>query len=389
MTIKYKSKGIAPIIVALAAILAFAISLTFALTSIGSASGEIKAARSAPDSLVSAGAPRSQLELKRMMESMSLSYTENGRSVYEPISAEYRASIDENSALSVEEILFIISDSSAIFDGYDIIRFRNADGTVEREMITFDAEQTEDAPFHRVAYYKVLAVSELIRLRVGYMSAEGAMIEDESGCFRYQPRQVEREKSEESSTSAFSFKDGLVTFESDSGGSVTLYPSERESSLCMIKALLGASGGMTDRERELLSASGYDTDRVRNITPKYWYPHTDTRLFVLGGRILLVDNKCVELLPTDHTLASAALAYTGEGEELYFTSSYEGGSAVWKYSCGELKKILESSEKYLAAVEPLHSQIYDKIEIYAASKVSDGRFVIALECKGEPIIIYS
>lgn len=395
MKTKYNGKGVSPMLAGMAAIIVFALALTLAVGSLGSAEGRMKTAREAPDSLVSAGAPRSQLELKRMFESMSLVYTENGKEIYEPISAEYRRSIEEKIAsgespmLSVEEILFIISDSAAAYGKYDVIRFKDSSGKIEAEIDPFDAGQSDKMPFHRSAYDRIIAVTELIRLRIEYMSAEGAMTESADGTFRYEPRQVEREKNKEDyeNDSAFLFKndgDRAVIFETG-GGEVVLYPAEKESALCRMKVLLVIDREITENERNILSSSGYDASRCRNITPEYWYSETNIRLFVFGGRVILTDaEKSTDLLPEGYKLASAALCRDG----VYFTASSETGSSVWKYSGGEINKIFESNEKYLAVIEPLQYEKYDCVEVYAALPAEDERFVTALECIGEPIIKY-
>ncbi len=370
-------------LIAVISVIAFALALTLAITSIGSAEGKVKTAREAPDSLVSAGTPRSQLELKRMFESMSLSYIENGKEVYEPISSEYRKSVDENSVLAVEEILFIISDTVSAYEKYDIIRMRDADGKIECEIEPFEPYQSFDKPFHRSAYDRIRAVSELIRLRVEYMSGEGAMAENADGGYRYAPRQVNKEG--QYNDRAFLFQSVGVIFETGVGDEVVLYPMEKDFELCRTKVLLVTDMETSEAEEMMLSAAGYDPSRCRNITPEYWYGETDSRLFVLGGKVILADSdKAFEFLSDSEKLTSAAIA----GKNLYFTSSSEKGSAVWKCSNGEAKKIFESAEEYLAVIEPLFSDKYDNVEVYAASPVDDGRFVVSIKCNGEPLAKY-
>ena len=124
-----------------AAIFLFAVVLWVAISSIGAVGGGIKRASAAPDSLLSAGAPRSQLELKRFFESIGLTYTEDGKKVWEPVSSEYRRAVErlsesgDRQLLSVEEVLFIIADSRTAYDSFDVIRFRSGSGEVEEEIL--------------------------------------------------------------------------------------------------------------------------------------------------------------------------------------------------------------------------------------------------------------
>ena len=124
-----------------AAIFLFAVVLWVAISSISAVGGGIKRASTAPDSLLSAGAPRSQLELKRFFESIGLTYTEDGKKVWEPVSSEYRRAVErlsesgDRQLLSVEEVLFIIADSRTAYDSFDVIRFRSGSGEVEEEIL--------------------------------------------------------------------------------------------------------------------------------------------------------------------------------------------------------------------------------------------------------------
>lgn len=380
---KTEYKGRAPIITAVISVIVFTLALALAITSLGAAEGKVKTAREAPDSLVSAGAPRSQLELKRMFESMSLSYTENGKEIYEPISPEYRGTVNENSILAVEEILFIISDTVSAYEKYDIIRFRDKSGKIECEIEPVEPYQAFDKPFHRSAYDRIRAISELIRLRVEYMSGEGAMTENADGGYLYAPRQINKEGQDNGRT--FLFQSVGVIFETGMSDEVVLYPLAKDFEFCRTKVLLVTDAEIIESEKNTLSAAGYDPTRCRNITPEYWYGETDSRLFVLGGKVILADSdKAFEFLSENEKLTSAAVV----GTDLYCTSSSETGSAVWKYANGEIEKIFESEEKYLAVIEPLFGEEYDSAEVYAASSVEDGRFVISIKCNGEPLAKY-
>lgn len=389
-----------PIITAVAFILIFAALLLFAVSSLGRAEGGTKVAPGAPDSLVSAGAPRSQLELKRMFEGISLTYTEGGLSVYEPISREYRAALEEriaageSPALSVEEILFIVSDSASAYDSYDVIRFKNALGETEKEIYPQELRQTGDAPIARAALEKIRAVSELIELRVRKMSAGGAFNENESGCVGYIPRGVEREKGGGSASAEFlfGFSSGTenyteaVVFMPGNGTKVVLYPSSEEAALCRTKVILHTDTKASGEERALLSSVGANPDRCRNITPEYFYGMTELRLFALGGEVVLTDTengKALLLLENSERLSSVAFAEDG----LYYTTLSASGSSVYKYSDG-VRELLFVSDSQLAVSEPLTGG-YDKILVYKAERRESESFVTALECVGSPVAEYS
>ena len=386
-----------PIITAVAFILIFAALLLFALSSLGRAEGGAKVAPGAPDSLVSAGAPRSQLELKRMFEGIGLTYTEDGRTVYEPISREYRAALEEriaageSPALSVEEILFIVSDSAAAYENFDIIRFKNADGETEEEIYPKELRQSGDAPYARAALERIRNVSELIELRVRKMSAGGAFNESEDGSVSYTPRGVEREKGGTSASTEFLFGGAAgytesVVFMPGNGTKVVLYPSSEEAALCRTKVILHTDIEASNDERALLSSVGADPERCRNITPEYFYGRTELRLFVLGGEVVLTDTekgKALLLLENNERLSSVAFAEDG----LYYTTQTASGSSVYKYSSGEVETLFVSDSQ-LAVSEPLEGE-YISVQVYKAERRENESFVTVLECVGDHLAEYS
>ncbi len=396
-------------LVAAVFILTFTLALFFAISSLGKAEGDSKAAPAAPDSLVSAGAPRSQLELKRMFEAMSLTYTENGLSVYEPISSEYRRSLEERIAageaplLSVEEILFIISDSSAAYKKYDVIRFKDSSGKIETELKPFDVKQTAASPMHVSALEKISAVTELIELRIRLMSHSDGFEKTETGELKYVPRRVEREKGDTVDAGERAFVFGLghddtsymnaVVFLPGNGSRVTLYPTLEDASLCRTKVILHTDREPIEIEKTLLSTVWKESDRIRNITPEYFYGITYFRLFALGGRVAVADagsGTAALLLPEDHRLLSIAVTITGEGAaELYFTASDGKRSSLWIYRSGEsaAEKLFESDSECIAVIEPITGG-FDRVAVYRAVRREDENAVTAVECIGDLIAEY-
>ncbi len=366
-----------PILAALFATIIFTFILWGALASLGSSDRDPKTAPGAPDTLVSAGAPRSQLELRRFFESMSLSYEENGLSVYEPVSAEYRRAVNERIAngeaptLSVEEILFIISDTALAYDKYDIIRFRLDSGEIELEITPAEVEESEELSLQRSALDRISSISALIEKRIATLSHEGAFAEGKYFT------DTER---------AFSFSQSSISFLTEDGGEVILYPSAEETLLCRARVILPNGIKATDSEFNMLSSLGCDGNMCRNITPMYWLKKTSVRIFVFNGRALLVDtaNNIGLHFPENERLTSAAISDSGE---LYFTLSGECGSSLMRYSSssGTLSTLFVSEEEYLAVSD----MAKEKISLFRARRFEDERFVIALECVGEPIEVYS
>ena len=393
-----KNKKIAdarPIITASVFILAFAIVLFFAIASLGAAEGGSKKAPGAPDSLVSAGAPRSQLELKRMFEAMSLTYMDGDLAVYEPITREYRAALEErmasgeSPALSVEEILFIVSDSASAYDGFDVIRFKSASGEIEREIYPKKVTQSRDGSLGLSALDRIKAVSELIELRVRLLSAPDAFSVGESGSVSYTPRRADGSDTVAGFQFGFS-GDGegiaaAVVFLPDNGGRVTLYPTAEELALCYTRVIQHTDIEATEAEKELLSLGGFEPSRCRNITPEYFYGLTHLRLFALGGEVVLTDvekGRAIRLLDGGERLSSVALGSDG----LFYTTLADGGSSVYKYS-DKGRERLYTAEFQLAVAEPLTGG-YGSVLVYEAERREDERFVTALECVGEPIAEY-
>lgn len=394
--------GLNTVTMACALILAFALILLCAMISLGAAEGGTKSAPGAPDSLVSAGAPRSQLELKRMFEAMSLTYTEGELSVYEPISAEYRYSLErridsgEVPLLSVEEILFIISDSATAYDKYDLIRFRSTDGEIEEEIYPQALSERSGSPLHRSALDRVTDVSRLIESRIEILSAPDSMIAEADGTLKYLPKPTGQDDG--ASERAFVF--GLhadsqnyseaVVFLPGNGNRVTLYPYADEAALCRTKVILQNDRALTESEKALLVSVGGSEPRSRNITPEYFYGETEIRLFAFGGSVIITDakiGKAMTLLPKEEKLTSLALAHTDNGAtELYFTASSDSGASVRRYADGSMEKLFETDGEYLAVCESLE---YDgSVSVFRAAKREDERFVSALECIGEPIAVY-
>lgn len=396
-----------PVAATVIAIVLFAVVLWTAVASLGAADEDIKRAPEAPDSLMSAGAPRSQLELSRMFGSMSLSYTENGKTVYEPISAEYRIATEKKLAdgdrpmLSVEEILFIIADTPTVYERYEIIRLRGADGTVEREIVTGDICEGEKAPFHRASLERIALISEMIEYRIAALSAKDAFKYDDEGVKYYEPREDTRGGgSGDTPRGCFMFClhgrptdfENAVVYRSESGKDISLYPSEKTAGLCRTKVILQNEIKATEAERDRLAAAGYTPERCKNVTPKYWYSETEARIFVFGSRVILVDPSSeggVTLLPDESRLMSVAIGYVSDEDvpDVYISVAYEGGSAVLRYSSGKLETILSSESEILAVCEPIEAG-YDSIQVYEAVRFEDARFVIALECRGEPVEKY-
>lgn len=336
------------------AITLLALLLWFAVVSIGRVDGRIKTAPSAPDSLVSVGAPRSQLSLKRMFSLMSDSYEIEGKTVYEPITSLYRRSVEEriqngeDVSLSVEEVLYIISDTSAAYDSYDTILLMSSNGSVEKTIVPRGELASCDIPYHIAAQQRINDIIEIIEYRLSALSSEDA-IDSGEGRFAYIPNYLERKEG----FGFFEISDGQIAFRPDSTRTVMLYPSASEYNDANAKVIFESKRKATFDEEYALSNGGYEPENCRNITPEYWYLSTDLRLFVSGGRIILVDGKnCTarDTLPDNMRFTSFAL----NGDTVYFTSSLlsDNGSALWRYTKDNgIELIYESKERYIGIFE--------------------------------------
>lgn len=363
------------------ALVLFGLILWTAIMSIDGARGLYKTSPDAPESLVSLGAPRSQLDLLRMFSSMRSEYNEVGGTVCEPITAEYRKSVEERiaagerQALSVEEILYIISDSVEMYNSYDLVRLISSDGTVDAAIEPIKELSEENVPYYVAAQKKAEDVMRIITYRIFSLSSPEVMVKTDEG-YLYIPEYTEREGAR-----SFTISD-VIAFNTDNGGTVKLYPTEKITESCHSTVLIESKRALGRAEREVIIASGYDVDAARNVTPEYMYGKTDLRLVALGGRVVIVDINgyaAVDVLPKSERLTSVAIL----GDSLYFTSSDGSGSSLWIYKIGKgAERIFESVEEYIG--------IYDDGEtlgLYAANKLESKKYITLLVRSGEPIMM--
>lgn len=363
------------------ALVLFGLILWTAIMSIDGARGLYKTSPDAPESLVSLGAPRSQLDLLRMFSSMRSEYNEVGGTVCEPITAEYRKSVEERiaagerQALSVEEILYIISDSVEMYNSYDLVRLISSDGTVDAAIEPIKELSEENVPYYVAAQKKAEDVMRIITYRIFSLSSPEVMVKTDEG-YLYIPEYTEREGAR-----SFTISD-VIAFNTDNGGTVKLYPTEKITESCHSTVLIESKRALGRAEREVIIASGYDVDAARNVTPEYMYGKTDLRLVALGGRVVIVDINgyaAVDVLPKSERLTSVAIL----GGSLYFTSSDGSGSSLWIYEIGKgAERIFESDEEYIG--------IYDDGEtlgLYAANKLESKKYITLLVRSGEPIMM--
>ena len=364
----------------LTALVVFGLLLWIAIMSIDGAMGINKTSPDAPESLASLGAPRSQLGLERMFASMRSDYDENGLAVCEPITADYRRRVNErisageSSALSVEEILYIISDSIAIYDTCDVVRLMRPDGGVEAEIEPIKDLAAESVPYHLSAKRRTSDILSIIRHRIFALSSSDVMTETPEGCI-YIPEYTEREGAR-----SFTISDEIA-FNTESGRPVRLYPTERLTESENSTVLVESKRALGRAEREVLFASGYDADACRNVTPEYMYGKTDIRLVALGGRILVVDVYgyiATDIFPKDERLSSVALSESG----IYVTGEGKDGSSLRYYERGVGERLVAVSEEKCIGV-------YDDGEtlgLYVAEKHESKTYITVLVRTGESIM---
>ncbi len=367
-------------------------TLWILVASLGRVDGRTKTSPGTPTALVSVGAPRSQLDLKRMFSRMSASYSDGERRVYEPVTLSHRESVakriesGESVGLSVEEVIYIISDSVAAYGNHDIINLvgRNGEADVriypERELIN------GYEPYHVTAAERIDDITEIILYRLRALSSPDRIRETESG-YVYTPQSRSREDGER--VFIIDLSEGKVVervvFCPDSGRKIEVFPYPSLKDDADSKVILESPRVATEEEVELIRRGGYDPDDCRNITPKHWYERTDLRLFVSGGRVVIIDpteKRAVDTLLKGQKFTSAAIC--GDGEvKVYFTSSdNNGGSALWCYSEGEIAELYKSGADYLGVYESYDGE---SVELYEAEKKENAKYMTLLIRNGNCI----
>lgn len=363
----------------LTALVLFGVLLWTAIMSIDGARGLYKKSPDAPDSLVSLGAPRSQLDLRRMFSLMMVQYGEGDLTVCEPITAEYLGQVEariergEREVLSVEEVLYIISDSAELYDTVDVIRLMDSDGGVSAEIRPIKEPASESVPYHIAAERRLSDILSIITYRMIALSSPEVISETEGG-YVYTPNYTEREGER-----SFTVTDE-ISFNTGNGGSVRLYPTDKQAETTELTVLLESKRALGRAEREVLAASGYDADLCRNVTPEYMYGKTDVRFVAVGGRVVLVDiSGYVALDPLESGERLTSIALSSDG--IYFTGASESGSSLWLYESGVGTSLMISTkEKYVAIYDD-----GDTLGLYAARRIESPKYISALVRSGEPI----
>jgi len=365
--------------VALLLIGLFAFGLAGSLMAVGTRDGEINAFGNDPTGgFVSVGAPRSQLALKQMFDSMGAVRTNGNRTVYEPITEEYLASVKsriengESPMLSVEEVLYIISDTVALADKYDGVKLHGVGTVMLRRNESL-------RPTHLTALMESGDLLDIIIYRVTSLCAPDS-IEYRDNEIRYYP-----DLPKKSGGRVFVFtsvSDGTssdnITFLPGNGQSVSLYPEENVSKSCNVKYMSLNDTPFTQNESSLLAASGYDLAYCRNITPEYWYGYTECRLAVSGGRVIIIDpvsGRTSVSAPEGMRTVSHALADSdGDGVcELYFTAYSEGKGAAIRYtSDADGIEILFYGASLMGAYESLDG---DGVDFYSTEPAESSKYL--------------
>ena len=372
---KAEKSGVIIIVATLLLIAIFATAMIGSLLSIGADNGEIKTSRNLNGGLASAGAPRSQLALKQMFDSMGVVRTNGNRVIYEPITEEYLAAVlgkienGEKPRLSVEEILYIISDSVSFIEKYDGVKL-HGEGTVILK------KGVGDKPAHISALEQSSAIYQIILYRIKSLCHESAFEYDGDTLVYYPDAVGERNRARRFEFSEFADDkraDNIVYCPGD-GQRISLFPSAdyKENDL---KYMLLTDDPLSTYEREILETSGYDADRCRNITPSYWKGHTDCKAVIIGGRIIIVDSvsgKVTDSAPKGtRTLSIAAGDNDGDGRyELYFTAYSENKSVAVRYVPGSnVIDVLFETEFCIGAYEAFDSE---EVNFYRTEQVESG-----------------
>ena len=374
----------------LAAVILLCALLSLLVASLGRVDVRTKTSPGTPTALVSVGAPRSQLELKRMFSRMSRSYLEGDRRVCEPITHDYKEYVDrriasgESVGLSVEEVIYVITDSVSIYGNHDVINLVGVDGEADARIYPERELINGYEPYHVTAVERINDITEIIAYRLLSLSSPERLRRTEHG-YEYFPL----DSRSEDSGSVFIIDlsvgeiDERVVFFPDTVRRIEVFPSPSIKEDADSKLILENPRKATDEEAELMRESGYAPESCRNITPKHWYERTDLRMFVSGGRVIIVDPTAkwaADTLPAEEKFTSAAICGY-ENETIYFTSSdSHGGSALWSYSHGEVTKLYESEAEHLAVYESYDGEY---AELYEAYKQENAKYMILLIRRGE------
>lgn len=360
--------------------------LLVAIRSIDGADGENKTSPGAPESLVSLGAPRSQLELERTFSSIADEYVEDGLRVYEPITRPYRDSVEkrieagEGFALSVEEVLYLISDSIEAYEKYDVIRLVES-YSAAKDVAPVKELASASLPYYDAANTKARDILEIIIYRILSLSSPDRVTRTEEH-YVYMPQYKGKGEGtfEIVRLDAPDVSTGIV-FNAENGSSVRLYPSDKIINDCLSTVLCESRRVLSRAEREVLTRSGYDAEACRNVTPEYFYGRTSLRLVATGGRIIVVDIEKISAtdpLPREERFTSAALTEGG----ICITSARADGSSVWKYETGV-------GEKFITSLDEAQVGAYNEdgeISFYAVRKIDSKKYISVLVRSGDPIM---
>ena len=360
--------------------------LWLAVASIDQAGGGIKQSTATPDRLASVGAPRSQLQLERAFSVMSAQYDSNGASGIEPVTEAYKQRIDERIsdgeqvALSVEEVLYIISSSVQIYESYGEIKLGD-------EIIKPIGELSRsELPYNQAASVKTADILRIITYRIFALSSPDAMVEQDGG-YVYTPQYSEREISTGKKFIISDSADIKISFVAEDGQQVRLYPTQKLDEDMRSTVICQSAREFSASEAELLAAFGFNSALCRNITPECWYSETALRLFVVGGRTMILDvagGRVSDPLEKSHKLTSAAVIDSdGDGvSEIYFTSySGDDKTALWRYDGGEIVCLYEARERQFAVYRD-----GDGIALYRGARVESKKYITMMVRSGEPIL---
>ena len=371
---------------ALTAIFLSVALLWLAIASIDQAGGGIKQSGAAPDRLASVGAPRSQLQLERAFSMMSSQYDSDGTVGIEPITAAYKQRLDERVAdgervaLSVEEVLYIISSSVQIYESYGEVKLGD-------EIIKPIGELSRvDMPYNQAASVKVADILRIITYRIFALSSHDVIAEIEGG-YVYTPQYSERELSTGKKFIISDSADIKISFVAEDGQQVRLYPTQKLDEDRRSTVICQSVREFSSAESELMAVFGYNSALCRNITPESWYSETSLRLFVVGGRMMILDaegRRVSDPLESGSRMTSAAvLDGNADGiAEIYFTSySQDDKTEFWKYDGGEVVCLDEARERQFAVYRE-----GDTIALYRGARVESKKYITMMVRSGEPIL---
>lgn len=375
--------------------IAFAVFLWGTLTSFGGRDTEKIYLPAGAVRQKSFSKPQSGEDIRRMFAAMSRTYRQEDAFVFEPITKDYLSLVEKRRRegkilpLSVEEILFILSDAETIYGKYDIIRLF-PEQLLKQDM-TVIAENSRQAPADHVGYLRICDIYKLILYRITSLGDTSAYEIQSNGDLVYHPYGAD-------GYFIFSLPDterltGAVCYVDAGSLRTAVFPSESLARKARMTGVESRKDALSETEKSLSEAGQYDSAHLRFLTPSYWIAQkrTDCCLFAYGRQVMVADphrGQTIDLLARDEQLLSLAVGdRNADGmTEIYYTHTVpSGGSALGCYNpvTGLCQTLRTFPEPKIGVFEKADGTI----AVYATESLTNSDYVVAMVRIGEALYI--